>query len=467
MKHLLFLSLCFFCLSCTYFKNQPVTEPVADVQFEHFDSAILDKTDLLTRALTTRFYRENNHKLVWLDTGGITARGDSMMHFIRHSKSYGLIPDHYHLTKLDTFLRLPYTHGHAVAIDLYLTDSFFAIYHHLKKGRIDKNSLNAIDLTNVTAGSVTTVLNEALSSNTVREQLEKQEPVHSQYLLLKTELRNVLISSSDPESSKQADVLMINMERWRWRQKSMPDRYVAVNTPAFTLKIVEVDSVHLESRVIVGKRETPTPELESVIRTFIIYPYWHVPKSIVKEILPGIQRDSLYLRKHNYQVLDRNGIVVDDSMLDWPSFSENNFPYVLRQREGSENTMGVIKFVFSNNYGVYLHDTNARGLFWREKRALSHGCVRVHKAVALAHYLARDDDTYVGPEDLDQYLLVQHKMTVNVVKPLPVLLQYFTASVENGKTLYFDDLYGKDQDILNALYHITLHAREGSHGPLL
>ncbi len=171
--------------------------------------------------------------------------------------------------------------------------------------------------------------------------------------------------------------------------------------------------------------------------------------------------------KHNYQVLDKNGLVVDHATLDWQSFTTDNFPYVLRQREGSENTMGVIKFVFNNNYGVYLHDTNARGLFSREKRDFSHGCVRVHKAVQLAHYLAKDDDTFVGPEDLDQYLLVQHKMSVDVVKPIPVLLQYFTAFAEDGKVVFYEDIYGKDAALLNALYHVSLHAGEDSAGPMM
>src|SRR5688572_33383263 len=117
------------------------------------------------------------------------------------------------------------------------------------------------------------------------------------------------------------------------------------------------------------------------------------------------------MRKHNYEVLDKAGKVVDASTLDWPSFTPENFSYVLRQREGSENTMGVIKFVFANNYGVYLHDTNARRLFLKKDRALSHGCIRVHKAIEFARYLVKDDHV-VSPEDLDQYMQLQHRLEV-------------------------------------------------------
>jgi murein L,D-transpeptidase YcbB/YkuD len=176
-----------------------------------------------------------------------------------------------------------------------------------------------------------------------------------------------------------------------------------------------------------------------------------VPRSIIKEILPQIQADSLYLRKHNYQVLDYAGTMLDATTLDWQSFDPETFPYVLRQREGSENTMGVLKFVFANNYNVYLHDTNAKRLFNREQRALSHGCVRVNKAVQLAHYLAKDDDTYVSPEDLDQYLLLQRRLEVQVVKPINLYLQYFTCVEEDGKIVFYDDLYKKDKKMFMVL----------------
>ena len=206
----------------------------------------------------------------------------------------------------------------------------------------------------------------------------------------------------------------------------------------------------MESRIIVGKLETPTPELKSVVRSFIIYPYWHVPRSIVKEILPHIQEDTLYLKRHNYDVLNSSGKAVKTSSVDWQACDADTFPYVLRQREGSENTMGVIKFVFPNNYGVYLHDTNTRRLFSKQDRALSHGCIRVHQAVALARYMIKDD-YIVSPEDLDQYMQLQHRMEIALPKPIPVLLQYFTCESINGEVHCYDDVYGKDDLLMRAL----------------
>jgi murein L,D-transpeptidase YcbB/YkuD len=115
--------------------------------------------------------------------------------------------------------------------------------------------------------------------------------------------------------------------------------------------------------------------------------------------------------------------------------------------------MGIIKFNFSNNYGVYLHDTNSKRLYQHTKRDLSHGCVRVSQAVSLAHYLVREDDIYVSPEDLDQYLGLRQRYTIDLRQPIALKLGYFTAEVEDDVTLFYDDIYKKDSVMVQSLYH--------------
>jgi murein L,D-transpeptidase YcbB/YkuD len=179
-----------------------------------------------------------------------------------------------------------------------------------------------------------------------------------------------------------------------------------------------------------------------------------VPYSIAtKEILPALQKDPSYLRRNNFDVLDRKGSVINSDTIRWESYAPERFPFILRQREGSENSMGIIKFNFANNYGVYLHDTNSKRLYQRSKRDLSHGCVRVSQAVALAHYLVHEDDIYVSPEDLDQYLSLQQRYTINLRKPITVKLEYFTAEVENDVALFYDDIYKRDSVMMRSLYH--------------
>jgi murein L,D-transpeptidase YcbB/YkuD len=289
-------------------------------------------------------------------------------------------------------------------------------------------------------------------SHSLTAELGSREPTSPQYRALKAALASFqLLAKNDVRQRERVDKISLNMERWRW-QKAWPDRYVRVNIPSFQLKVIEDDSVWLTSRVIVGKRDTPTPVMESVIRSFIIYPYWHAPESIaIKEILPELQEDRSYLESHNFEVLNKRGAVIRADTIQWDMVGKGHFPFILRQREGSENSMGIIKFNFANPYGVYLHDTNSKRLFRREKRDISHGCVRVSEAVALAHYLVREDDIYVSPEDLDQYLSLQQRLEIDLRKPIPVKLEYFTCEVEKGVPYFYDDIYRKDSVMLQSL----------------
>lgn len=442
--------------ACTQSKSPvpvQIVEPVTTLPFQHTEEGI-DTLQLATKAQVKDFYKGINFETIWIDTFNINQPADSLLSFIRECANVGLYPNDYHLTRIEQLLSKPIPHEHAVQLDAYLTDAYFTLAHHLRRGRVVRKTLERITLDSLAVENLRIELESALKSNDIKQTLLAHEPRHSQYHAVKCALKEFLKSDTastiDSVTIRRKNQLIATLERWRW-QPQLPDRFLSVNIPAFELKVVEDDSLVFSSKVIIGKKETPTPNISSVIRSFIIYPYWHVPKSILDEILPAIQTDTNYIRKHNYEVLDRHGKVLKNSAIDWKKFDAENFPYTLRQREGSENTMGVIKFVFPNNYGVYLHDTNARGLFSKKDRALSHGCIRVHKAVALARYLAKDDDTYVGPDDLDEYLLVRKKMVVNVVKPLPVFLDYFTVESKDGKVFFYDDIYDWDDELVRAL----------------
>ncbi len=143
--------------------------------------------------------------------------------------------------------------------------------------------------------------------------------------------------------------------------------------------------------------------------------------------------------------MDRNGKVLNPSTLKWKTFHEDYFPVILRQREGPDNSLGVIKFQFKNPYAIYLHDTNAKGLFRKDDRALSHGCVRVEKARDLAFYLVKDDSILCTPDDLAQYLEIKHRMEINIVNPIPVFIRYFTAEANADTLLIYKDIYEMDK----------------------
>lgn len=402
------------------------------------------------------FYASHKLKPFWIAESGLTPKADSMISFIKSARFYGLLPQDYHVSEV----ALVRKYGDCVSLfrlDVLLTDAFLTMASDLKNGRLRKAAADPLRFH---------LLNDARTAGLVRIQLESQEPKYTGYKHLKAALRNVLdtvshmhrslflsgvISDSLP-ANRKIQTLEINLERWRW-EKNIPGNYVWVNIPAFRVSVFEDDSVVLESKVIVGAQDTPTPVLSSNIECFIVYPYWHVPRKIaVEEYLPVIKQDISFLASNNFEVLDRKGNVLGYDSLDWLSFNENYFPVTLRQREGTDNALGVVKFSFDNRYAVYLHDTNAKRLFQRNKRALSHGCIRMEKAVDFAHYLAETYTKKYSSEDVDRYIRLKQKHTVDLATPLPIYLRYFTCESDGNSLRIFEDIYSRDRYLISSFY---------------
>ncbi|HUQ66428.1 MAG TPA: L,D-transpeptidase family protein [Flavitalea sp.] len=240
--------------------------------------------------------------------------------------------------------------------------------------------------------------------------------------------------------------IALSLDKYKLMPDTMPTTHVWVNIPSFNLKVIDSDSVVMESKVIVGDTKTRTPELYSEISNFITYPQWTVPYSIVfKEMLPAIQKDVTYLEKQNLIVVDKYDSVLDPEKIDWSKLSKKKFPYQIKQREGDDNSLGVLKFNFRNKYAVYLHDTNARWMFQKSSRALSHGCVRVQDWRDLAHFLVRNDTIKYNIDTLAGWIVRQEKHVVSGFKKVPLFIRYFTTEGSYGKVKFYDDIYGEDK----------------------
>ena len=254
-----------------------------------------------------------------------------------------------------------------------------------------------------------------------------------------------MMDNSDWEKFKR---IAINLDRYKLLPDTLPPIYVWVNLPSFRLNVVDSDSVVLESKVIVGAPKTRTPLLTSEISNFITYPQWTVPVSIImKEMLPAIKRNIDYLRKQNLMVVDDNDSVRDPAKINWARLNKNNFPYQIKQRQGDDNSLGVMKFNFRNKYDVYLHDTNVRWMFDKSFRALSHGCVRVQQWKKLSDFLIRNDTMRYHPDTLRAWIKRQEKHTVYGFARVPIFLRYFTAEGKKGKILFHEDIYGEDKQL--------------------
>lgn len=255
------------------------------------------------------------------------------------------------------------------------------------------------------------------------------------------------------ESDKDKFVrVAITLDRYKMLPEQMPSRYIWVNLPAYNMKLVEEDSELLSSKIICGKNITRTPLLTSAISDMITYPQWTIPTSIiVKEILPALKKDTNYLARKGYSLIDSKGDVINPGSVDWTKYSKG-IPYKVVQGSGDENALGILKFNFPNKYAVYLHDTNQRYLFSRAMRSLSHGCVRVQEWEELAYYILRYDYRDKLPEEslsaedsLAAWLTRKEKHTIPVRKRLPVYIRYFTCEGKNGKLFFYDDIYGDDK----------------------
>jgi len=247
----------------------------------------------------------------------------------------------------------------------------------------------------------------------------------------------------------------LSLERWRWLPEDLSDRYIMVNTAAFNLKVMEQERKKLEMRVVVGRPARQSPAFSATMTYLVLNPYWTVPRTIaVEDILPKLTEGPDYLLNQNFKVFSgwgEDAVELDPLTVDWRSFHKHYFPLQLRQEPGRHNALGRIKFMFPNQFAVYLHDTPQRSLFNRFKRDFSSGCIRVEDALALAVYLLADDPQWT-PEKLNRIFDDGRRQVVHIPRPITIHLQYMTAWVdENGMLQFREDIYQRDRQLSDAL----------------
>ncbi|SRR5579871_321220 len=251
------------------------------------------------------------------------------------------------------------------------------------------------------------------------------------------------LNNTDIEKFKR---IAVNLDRYKLLPDTLPRTYIWVNLPSFYLDVYDADTLVFESRIICGDPKTRTPLLTSQVSNFITYPQWTVPYSIIfKEMLPKIQKNIDFLKKENLMVVDRNDNILDPKKINWAKLSKKHFPYFLKQEQGDNNSLGVIKFNFRNKYSVYMHDTNVRWMFGKAFRALSHGCVRVKEWQKMSDFLVRNDTMRYHTDTLRAWIKRQEKHVVSGFQKVPVFIRYFDCEGKNGRIKFYDDIYDEDK----------------------
>jgi len=256
--------------------------------------------------------------------------------------------------------------------------------------------------------------------------------------------------------------IQLSLERYRWLPAEFGPRYIYVNIPDYELYGYDGGKPVLKMRVVVGDEYGKATPVFADSMTFVVFrPYWYVPQRIlVREILPRIRKKRSYLVRHQFEVVDakRESLVLNPRSINWSRVDPTKVR--VRQRGGSPtNPLGLVKFMFPNQFAVYLHDTPTRKLFNRPKRTLSHGCVWVEKPVELADYVLAGQDDW-NEKKIREAMETEHSAgeggsadgpTVTLEQPLPVYIVYLTAFVQDGSLNFRRDPYGRDREVIARL----------------
>ncbi len=232
--------------------------------------------------------------------------------------------------------------------------------------------------------------------------------------------------------------LLINMGRMQWMINEPKGQMIVVNIPEFILHVKDGAKKVFDMNVVVGKEGHNTMMFTGNLNQVVFSPYWNLPESIVKkEILPAMERNPNYLASHHMEITGNEG----------------GLP-VIRQLPGDDNSLGKVKFLFPNSFNIYFHDTPAKSLFDKDKRAYSHGCIRLSDPEKMANYVLKDNTEW-SPESINSAMNSQEEKYVKLKNPIPVLITYYTAWVDENNLLHFaDDIYGHDKAVIEKMFTV-------------
>jgi murein L,D-transpeptidase YcbB/YkuD len=250
---------------------------------------------------------------------------------------------------------------------------------------------------------------------------------------------------------RRIEQICINLERCRWFLNDLEPTCVVVNIAEFSLHYYEHGHKRWDTRVIVGQPYRKTPVFKADMQYIIFNPRWVVPPTILaKDVLPAIKKNRSYLNKKKLKVIDRDGQEVNPVTLDWSHFTAGNFPYRLQQTSGDHGSLGRIKFLLPNRYTVYLHDTPTKDLFAKTTRTFSSGCIRVENPQELARLVLLDSVKW-SRSKISAAINTGKTTSVTLPKRVPVFILYLTAFAEGDDIVYHEDVYNRDNEVLQAL----------------
>ncbi len=287
-------------------------------------------------------------------------------------------------------------------------------------------------------------VNNTLPDSALLESVKKAQYIFTQPI--EKQISSNLIKELNYPVKGRLQELNLALNYYRWLNRLPTNQYIIiVNIPGTSLKTFCNKKQVLSMKVIVGKKTTPTHTIASEITNIVLYPYWHIPKSIAtKELLPMIKRNLNFLDQGNYQVLNQEGRLVDPQSINWASLNKKYFPYTLRQGTGCDNSLGLLKLDFFNPFGAYLHDTPLKKLFKLSQRFFSHGCVRMEKPLELGHLILPENTMAIDTISAENCLKNKAPVIIPLSRPTPVIIWYNPIELDSkGQVIYLPDIYNK------------------------
>jgi murein L,D-transpeptidase YcbB/YkuD len=260
------------------------------------------------------------------------------------------------------------------------------------------------------------------------------------------------LNAMNVSASARLQQIKINMERLRWLPNDLGKRYIIVNLANYRLTAIDEDKIKLDMRVIVGQTKRPTPSFASKMTHVVFNPYWNVPRKLaLLDLLPRQRNNPDYFQNYSIRIFDHNNgkrTEIDPDSIDWSSINYREFPYTLRQDPGKKNALGRLKFLLPNKWSINLHDTPAKGLFNRDIRNFSSGCIRVEDPLALANFSLSG---IYNQKTIADIFSSNDNFTTRLKDPLSVYAVYVTVWPNENEIIFSPDSYQRDQRMAESL----------------
>ena len=407
------------------------------------------------------FYGEHEEPPLWITEAGFSQKAKTIMTTIAEADDWGLDASAFDLPTADA---VPATEEAQADAEIALLAAILSYARDAQIGRLTPSRVSKLFDQHPKRRDPKTVLTEIGASDAPERSLVSLHPQHTQLKRLQQALvlarDSARITGRDPKRDRNVQLIVMNMERWRWLPRQLGNYYVWNNVPEFDVRVVKGGQTIYQEKTIVGQYKYATPFFSAPMRDIVVHPNWTVPPTIVKEdIAPKLQGPSggAFFAQSKNNVLRRYGLAVsykgepiNADTVDWNNV--NVHKYTFTQDPGPANVLGQFKFNFPNKHAIYMHDTVQPELFAQRTRTLSHGCIRVRQPDRLAALLLSEDKGW-SPNQVRSVVARNETKVISFNKRVPVHLTYFTATVdENGTVRDFTDIYGIDSRMAPKLF---------------